>query len=132
MMPPGSMFEQDEAALSEYAAACKTAKEQLRVVWADLELGEDAVRVELDRIVSRAHEVWSEAVTVAKEKQREYGLQIEAAVRESRSIQEELGQSHRRASGIGVSIGFASSPHSRYVLLVHTFGDTLCGNVWCS
>jgi len=101
MMPPGSMFEQDEAALSEYAAACKTAKEQLRVVWADLELGEDAVRVELDRIVSRAHEVWSEAVTVAKEKQREYGLQIEAAVRESRSIQEELGQSHRRASGIG-------------------------------
>jgi hypothetical protein len=95
------MFDHDEAALSEYAAACKTAKEQLRMVWADLELGEDAIRAELDRIVSRAHEVWSDAVTGAKERQREFGLLTEAALRESRSIQEELGQ-NRRQSAVGV------------------------------
>lgn len=94
------MFDHDEAALSEYAAACKTAKEQLRMVWADLELGEDAIRAELDRIVSRAHEVWSDAVTGAKERQREFGLLTEAALRESRSIQEELGQ-NRRQSAVG-------------------------------
>eukprot|EP00191_Tetraselmis_sp_GSL018_P001785 CAMPEP_0177609000 /NCGR_PEP_ID=MMETSP0419_2-20121207/18807_1 /TAXON_ID=582737 /ORGANISM="Tetraselmis sp., Strain GSL018" /LENGTH=788 /DNA_ID=CAMNT_0019103799 /DNA_START=346 /DNA_END=2711 /DNA_ORIENTATION=- len=92
--------EAEEAALAEYAAVCRAAKTQLRAVWADLELGEGAVKAELERIVARAHEVWSEAVNQAKQRQNDLGLQIDEAWRESRSIQEELGQAPNAADGI--------------------------------
>eukprot|EP00951_Prasinocladus_malaysianus_P015771 scaffold121619_cov46-Prasinocladus_malaysianus.AAC.1 len=85
-------LESDDAALAEYAAAFKAAKLQLRAIWADLELGEESVKSEFDRIACKANDVWGEAVTSAQQDQRELVLSIDEATRETRSIQEELGQ----------------------------------------
>lgn len=97
MATPAALLPEEEAALSEYAAVCRSAKAELRDVWLDLELGEEAVRTEMQQIMFRAHMVWNEAVAQAKERQRQLGVQVEEAGREARSIQEELGQAvHQR------------------------------------
>eukprot|EP01026_Neomeris_dumetosa_P083825 TRINITY_DN976_c0_g1_i10.p1 TRINITY_DN976_c0_g1~~TRINITY_DN976_c0_g1_i10.p1 ORF type:complete len:729 (-),score=102.40 TRINITY_DN976_c0_g1_i10:109-2295(-) len=118
--------------IQSYQATCNECIQRLQAVWQDMEVPVEKISDRLRQLSVSAGRVWETAVSEAEEERNELRKGVEAAVKEIRKIQDQLGEAHvdenlRESTGSLIQAVAAESKRSMKSLYDEVMG---CVNQW--